>query len=81
LGSCIGDTAKYYSLDKRLQITKRKEPLVLKQVAEGVLIQQSGFCQTNTVVVQGRAGVLLIDPGILGYENATQQHQATQGVD
>ena len=43
---------------------------MLRQVAEGVLIQQSEFCQTNTVVVQGQAGVLLIDPGILGYEMA-----------
>ena len=37
---------------------------MLKQVAEGVLIRQSDFIQTNTVVVQGRAGALLIDPGI-----------------
>jgi len=37
---------------------------MLKQVAVGVLIHQSEFLQTNTVVVQGRAGVLLIDPGI-----------------
>jgi glyoxylase-like metal-dependent hydrolase (beta-lactamase superfamily II) len=43
---------------------------MLRQVAEGVLIHQSEFCQTNAVVVQGRAGVLLIDPGILGYEMA-----------
>jgi glyoxylase-like metal-dependent hydrolase (beta-lactamase superfamily II) len=43
---------------------------MLRQVAEGVLIHQSEFCQSNTVVVQGRAGVLLIDPGILGYEMA-----------
>ncbi|HEU5393125.1 MAG TPA: MBL fold metallo-hydrolase [Streptosporangiaceae bacterium] len=28
----------------------------------------SEFCQSNTVVVQGRAGVLLIDPGVLGDE-------------
>jgi len=41
---------------------------MLRQVAEGVLIHQSEFCQTNAVVVQGRAGVLLIDPGVLGYE-------------
>jgi glyoxylase-like metal-dependent hydrolase (beta-lactamase superfamily II) len=47
---------------------KPKEPPVLRQVAEGVLIHESEFCQTNTVVVQGRAGVLLIDPGVLGYE-------------
>jgi len=37
---------------------------VLTQVAEGVLVHQSEFCQTNTVVVRGRAGVLLIDPGV-----------------
>jgi glyoxylase-like metal-dependent hydrolase (beta-lactamase superfamily II) len=43
---------------------------VLTQVAEGVLIQQSEFCQSNAVVVQGRAGVLLIDPGVLGHEMA-----------
>jgi glyoxylase-like metal-dependent hydrolase (beta-lactamase superfamily II) len=33
-----------------------------------VLIHESEFLQTNTVVVQGRAGVLLIDPGIRGDE-------------
>src|SRR6266487_1290928 len=43
---------------------KRKEPPVLRQVAEGVLIHQSEFCQSNAVVVHGRAGVLLIDPGV-----------------
>jgi len=43
---------------------------VLRQVAEGVLIHQSEFLQTNTVVVQGRAGVLLIDPGVRGDEMA-----------
>jgi glyoxylase-like metal-dependent hydrolase (beta-lactamase superfamily II) len=43
---------------------------VLRQVAEGVLIHESEFCQSNAVVVQGRAGVLLIDPGVLGYEIA-----------
>jgi len=37
---------------------------VLRQVAEGVLIHESGFCQSNAVVVEGRAGVLLIDPGV-----------------
>ena len=41
---------------------------MLKQVAEGVLIHESEFCQSNAVVVQGRAGVLLIDPGVLGDE-------------
>src|SRR5256886_13756512 len=43
---------------------------VLRQVAEGVLIHESEFCQSNAVVVQGRAGVLLIDPGIQGHEMA-----------
>jgi glyoxylase-like metal-dependent hydrolase (beta-lactamase superfamily II) len=43
---------------------------VLRQVAEGVLVHQSEFCQSNAVVVHGRAGVLLIDPGVLGYEMA-----------
>src|SRR6266540_3218575 len=49
---------------------KRKEPPVLRQVAEGVLIHESEFCQSNAVVVHGRAGVLLIDPGLHGYEMA-----------
>jgi glyoxylase-like metal-dependent hydrolase (beta-lactamase superfamily II) len=43
---------------------------VLRQVAEGVLIHESEFCQSNAVVVHGRAGVLLIDPGVLGHEMA-----------
>jgi len=43
---------------------------VLRQVAEGVLIHQSEFCQSNAVVVHGRAGVLLIDAGIYGSEMA-----------
>jgi glyoxylase-like metal-dependent hydrolase (beta-lactamase superfamily II) len=43
---------------------------VLRQVAEGVLIHESEFCQSNAVVVQGRAGVLVIDPGIYGSEMA-----------
>ena len=43
---------------------------MLRQVAEGVLIQQSEFCQSNAVVVQGRGGVLLIDPGVHAGEMA-----------
>jgi glyoxylase-like metal-dependent hydrolase (beta-lactamase superfamily II) len=43
---------------------------VLRQVAEGVLIHESEFCQSNAVVVHGRTGVLLIDPGVLGSEMA-----------
>ncbi len=43
---------------------------MLRQVAEGVLIHESEFCQSNAVVVHGRAGALLIDPGVHGYEMA-----------
>ena len=43
---------------------------MLRQVAEGVLIHESEFCQSNAVVVHGRAGVLLIDPGVHGDEMA-----------
>ena len=43
---------------------------MLAQVAEGVLVHQSALLQNNAVVVQGRAGVLLIDPGITGDEMA-----------
>jgi hypothetical protein len=35
-----------------------------------VLIHESEFIQSNAVVVHGRAGVLLIDPGIRGSEMA-----------
>src|SRR5919106_3188822 len=54
---------------KRLQTTSGRSPM-LTQVAEGVLIHQSELLQNNAVVVQGRAGVLLIDPGIQGSEMA-----------
>ena len=43
---------------------------MLRPVAEGVLIHQSEFLQSNGVVVQDRAGVLLIDPGVDGDEMA-----------
>lgn len=44
---------------------------MLKHVAEGVLVHESEFIQSNSVVVQGRDGVLLIDPGITSDEMAT----------
>ncbi|GAB1817046.1 MBL fold metallo-hydrolase [Herbidospora sp. RD11066] len=37
---------------------------MLTRVAEGVYVHESVFVQTNTVVVRGRDGVLLIDPGV-----------------
>lgn len=43
---------------------------MLKHVAEGVLVHVSEFIQSNSIVVQGRDGVLLIDPGITGDEMA-----------
>jgi glyoxylase-like metal-dependent hydrolase (beta-lactamase superfamily II) len=43
---------------------------VLRQVADGVLIHESEFIQSNAVVVQGGAGLLLIDPGVHGDEMA-----------
>jgi glyoxylase-like metal-dependent hydrolase (beta-lactamase superfamily II) len=43
---------------------------MLTQVAEGVLVHQSELLQNNAVVVQGRAGALLIDPGITDSEMA-----------
>ena len=41
---------------------------MLRKVAEGVLVHQSEFIQSNAVVVHGRAGVLLIDPGVQDHE-------------
>ena len=41
---------------------------MLRQVAKGVLAHESEFIESNAVVVQGEAGVLLIDAGITGDE-------------
>ncbi|MGW0432512.1 MBL fold metallo-hydrolase [Micromonospora sp. NPDC003197] len=43
---------------------------MLRPVADGVLVHESEFLQSNTIVVQGRAGVLLIDPGLQNHELA-----------
>ena len=43
---------------------------MLRQVAEGVLVHESECIQSNAVIVQGRDGVLLIDPGITRDEMA-----------
>jgi len=37
---------------------------MLRQVADGVLVHESEFCQSNAVVVAGQGGVLLVDPGV-----------------
>jgi glyoxylase-like metal-dependent hydrolase (beta-lactamase superfamily II) len=41
---------------------------MLTQVAEGVLVHQSELIQNNAVVVEGRDGVLLVDPGLTNGE-------------
>lgn len=41
------------------------------QIAEGVFRHESEFIQSNSVVVDGRNGVLLVDPGLTGDEMAT----------
>jgi len=43
---------------------------MLQQVAEGVFVHESEFIQSNSIVVQGTDGVLLIDPGITSAEMA-----------
>ena len=43
---------------------------MLREVADGVLVRQSEFCQSNTVVVVGESGVLLVDPGVNGSDLA-----------
>ena len=43
---------------------------MLRPVAEGVLTHQSELLENNAVVVRGRAGVLLVDPGLTGSEMA-----------
>jgi glyoxylase-like metal-dependent hydrolase (beta-lactamase superfamily II) len=44
---------------------------MLKQITEEVWVHESEFLQSNAVVVQGKGGVLLIDPGITSAELAT----------
>jgi glyoxylase-like metal-dependent hydrolase (beta-lactamase superfamily II) len=41
---------------------------MLNHVAQGVLVHQSELIQNNAVVVQGRSGVLLVDPGLTDAE-------------
>jgi glyoxylase-like metal-dependent hydrolase (beta-lactamase superfamily II) len=51
---------------------------MLMQVADGVLVHQSELLANNAVVVQGRAGVLLIDPGITGEEMSCLANDARE---
>lgn len=43
---------------------------VLTEVADGVLVHRSELLRNNTVVIEGRAGVLIVDPGLTGAEMA-----------
>ena len=43
---------------------------MLRPIADGVLVHESEFIQSNAAVVQGQAGVLLVDPGITTAEMA-----------
>lgn len=51
---------------------------MLKRVAEGVLVHQSEFCQSNAVVIQGATGVLVVDPGIQDAELARLAHDVRE---
>jgi glyoxylase-like metal-dependent hydrolase (beta-lactamase superfamily II) len=48
---------------------------VLTQIASGVFVHVSEFCQSNAIVVQGEAGVLLIDPGVHADEIIAIAHE------
>ena len=41
---------------------------MLVQVSDRCWVRSSSFCQSNTVVVRGDDGVLLVDPGVTGAE-------------
>jgi glyoxylase-like metal-dependent hydrolase (beta-lactamase superfamily II) len=41
---------------------------MLNQVADGVWVRQSEWMWTNSIVVRGKAGLIVIDPGIDGSE-------------
>ncbi len=41
---------------------------MLNQVADGVWVRQSEWVWTNSIVVRGEDGLIVVDPGIHGYE-------------
>ena len=41
---------------------------MLQEVAEGVWVRQSAFCQSNAIAIRGEEGVLLVDPGVDGHD-------------
>ena len=42
--------------------------VMLEQVSAHCWVRQSGFCRSNTVVVAGEEGALVVDPGVTGAE-------------
>ena len=54
---------------------------MLRQITENVLVHQSDFMQTNAVIVRGDTGVLLVDPGIHGYELAALADELSEHSD
>ena len=51
---------------------------MLRQVADGVLVHESEFVQSNAVVVRGDHGVLLIDPGVHADELVCLAHDLSE---
>ena len=50
---------------------------MLRQVADGVWVRQSGWVWSNAIVVRGEGGLILVDPGIDG----SDLHQLADDVD
>jgi glyoxylase-like metal-dependent hydrolase (beta-lactamase superfamily II) len=64
--------APAYAPDRAGNATPGRDPRqgepVLTQVADGVWVRQSEWVWTNSIVVRGEDGLILIDPGIDGSE-------------
>ena len=52
---------------------------MLTQIADGVFVSESEFLQSNSVVVRGRDGVLVVDPGLTD-EEMTQLADDIRGM-
>jgi hypothetical protein len=51
---------------------------VLNQVADGVWVRQSEWVWTNSIVVRGEDGLIVIDPGIHGSERGEERNPPTR---
>jgi glyoxylase-like metal-dependent hydrolase (beta-lactamase superfamily II) len=74
-----------YATDCRKGVTTQacpwKTASVLRQLSENVLVHQSEWFQSNAVIVRGRTGVLLVDPGIHGSELAALANELINNGD